>query len=250
MKGCGISTWGGLMADKIIAVSDLNAHYGLSHTLHGLSLAVGRECVAIMGRNGVGKTTLARALVGLNPPKAEGEIAIFGEDVSGWPPHRVARHGVGYVPQGRRLFPSLTVEEHLSLNLRKGPAGDRWTMQAVYDMFPSLAKRRKSFGNQISGGERSMLAIGRALVTNPGCLILDEPTEGLAPAVVEDVATGLRDLSREGVAVLLIEQNVKAAALAADRAYFMAEGHIVHETDDKDAMTNDEVLSKYLGVSA
>lgn len=238
------------MTDSIISVADLEAHYGLSHALHGLSLRVGRECVAIMGRNGVGKTTLARALVGLNPPQVAGEIHILGKNVTGWAPHRIAHHGVGYVPQGRRLFPSLTVEEHLTLNRRPGPTGEQWTIQAVYDMFPSLAQRRRSYGNQISGGERSMLAIGRALVTNPGCLILDEPTEGLAPSVVETVATGLRDLSRGGVAVLLIEQNVKAAALAADRAYFMAEGQIVYETDDKAEMTDDEILGRYLGVSA
>ena len=250
MKACGISIWGAPMAESMISVTELNAHYGLSHALHGLNLRVGRECVAIMGRNGVGKTTLARALVGLNPPQVEGSIGIFGTDVTGWAPHRIARHGVGYVPQGRRLFPSLTVEEHLTLNSRPGPTGEQWTIQAVYDMFPSLAQRRRSYGNQISGGERSMLAIGRALVTNPGCLILDEPTEGLAPSVVETVSNGLRDLSREGVAVLLIEQNVKAAALAADRAYFMAEGQIVYETDDKAAMTDDEVLGRYLGVSA
>lgn len=238
------------MAEPIIEVTGLDAHYGLSHALHDLHLQVGRECVALMGRNGVGKTTLARALMGLTPPKVEGRIRVFGEDITGWPPHRIARHGVGYVPQGRRLFPSLTVDEHLRLNLRPGPAGERWTVDAVYELFPSLGQRRKSFGNQISGGERSMLAIGRALVTNPGCLILDEPTEGLAPSVVETVADGLRELSQGGVAVLLIEQNVKAAAMAADRAYFMAEGHIVHEATDKAAMTDDEVLGKYLGVSA
>lgn len=238
------------MTEPLIDVQELNAHYGLSHALQGLSLRVGQECVAIMGRNGVGKTTLARSLIGLQPPQAQGRIRMLGRDVQGWPPHRIARLGVGYVPQGRRLFPSLTVDEHLRLNLRPGPAGERWTADAVYQLFPSLAQRRGSYGNQISGGERSMLAIGRALVTNPGCLILDEPTEGLAPSVVETVSNGLRDLSREGVAVLLIEQNVKAAALAADRAYFMAEGQIVYETDDKAAMTDDEVLGRYLGVSA
>jgi len=250
MTACGTSIWGVPMAEPMIEVADVNAHYGLSHALHSLHLTVSRECVAMMGRNGVGKTTLARALMGLTPPNAQGSIRIFGQDVAGWPPHRIARHGVGYVPQGRRLFPSLTVDEHLRLNLRAGPTGERWTVEGVYELFPSLGQRRKSFGNQISGGERSMLAIGRALVTNPGCLILDEPTEGLAPSVVETVATGLRELSQEGVAVLLIEQNVKAAAMAADRAYFMAEGHIVHEATDQAAMTDDEVLAKYLGVSA
>lgn len=238
------------MSDAVIEVSDLDARYGLGHVLQGLELHAGRECVALMGRNGVGKSTLARVLMGLTPPRADGVVRLLGQDVLGWPPHRIARLGVGYVPQGRRLFPSLTVDEHLELNRRPGPAGTRWTADAVFQLFPSLGQRRRSYGNQISGGERSMLAIGRALVTNPGCLILDEPTEGLAPAVVENVAEGLRTLTGEGVAVLLIEQNVKAAALAADRAYFMAEGRIVHEAADKAAMTDDTVLSRYLGVSA
>lgn len=238
------------MNDAVIEVADLDARYGLGHVLQGLSIRVGRECVALMGRNGVGKTTLARVLLGLTPPRAQGRVRMMGQDVLGWPPYRIARLGIGYVPQGRRLFPSLTVDEHLRLNRRSGPAGTRWTPDAVYQLFPSLGQRRRSYGNQISGGERSMLAIGRALVTNPGCLILDEPTEGLAPAVVETVTGGLRDLTAEGVAVLLIEQNVKAAALAAGRAYFMAEGQIVHEAADRAAMTDDAVLGRYLGVSA
>lgn len=238
------------MNDAVIEVADLDARYGLGHVLQGLSIRVGRECVALMGRNGVGKTTLARVLLGLTPPRAQGRVRMMGQDVLGWPPYRIARLGIGYVPQGRRLFPSLTVDEHLRLNRRCGSAGTRWTADAVYQLFPSLGQRRRSYGNQISGGERSMLAIGRALVTNPGCLILDEPTEGLAPAVVETVTGGLRDLTAEGVAVLLIEQNVKAAALAAGRAYFMAEGQIVHEAADRAAMTDDAVLGRYLGVSA
>jgi branched-chain amino acid transport system ATP-binding protein len=238
------------VAEPILTVTDLNAHYGLSRALHDVSLTVDEECVAIMGRNGVGKTTLARSLMGLRPPAISGRVAILGRDVTGWQPHRIAHHGVGYVPQGRRLFPSLTVEEHLRLAARKGPRGERWSPDAVYELFPSLVERRKSYGDQISGGERSMLAIGRALVTNPGCIILDEPTEGLAPSVVETVASGLHQLGREGVAVLLIEQNVKAAALAADRAYFMAGGQIVHEATTREEMTDDEVLNRHLGVSA
>lgn len=237
------------MAETMIRVEGLEAHYGLGHALQELNLHVGRECVAVMGRNGVGKTTLARALMGLDPPQARGSVELLGQQVLGWSPHRIARLGVGYVPQGRRLFPSLSVDEHLQLNTRKGPAGQRWTASRVFELFPSLGRRRRAYGDQISGGERSMLAIGRALVTNPGCLILDEPTEGLAPAVVEDVALSLRELSREGVAVLLIEQNVKAAVLAADRAYFMAEGRIVHETVDGESMSDEATLGRYLGVS-
>ena len=237
------------MADTIIRVEKLEAHYGLGHALQNLNFSVGKECVAVMGRNGVGKTTLARAMMGLSPPQAQGSVELLGQQVLGWSPHRIARLGVGYVPQGRRLFPSLSVDEHLQLNFRKGPVGQRWSASRVFELFPSLGRRRRAYGDQISGGERSMLAIGRALVTNPGCLILDEPTEGLAPAVVEDVALSLKTLSREGVAVLLIEQNVKAAALAADRAYFMAEGRIVHETAGGEAMSDEATLGRYLGVS-
>lgn len=237
------------MAETMIDVEHLEAHYKLGLALQGLNLRVGKECVAVMGRNGVGKTTLARALMGLTPPRASGSVTLLGQQVLGWSPHRIARLGVGYVPQGRRLFASLSVDEHLQLNARKGPAGQRWTTSRVYELFPSLGRRRRAYAGQISGGERSMLAIGRALVTNPGCLILDEPTEGLAPAVVEDVASSLKSLSREGVAVLLIEQNVKAAVLAADRAYFMAEGRIVHESTDGESISDEATLGRYLGVS-
>lgn len=237
------------MAETMIRVERLEAHYGLGQALHDLNFSVGKECVAIMGRNGVGKTTLARALMGLDPPQARGSVELLGQQVRGWSPHRIAHLGVGYVPQGRRLFPSLSVDEHLQLNSRKGPTGQRWSTNRVFELFPSLGRRRRAYGDQISGGERSMLAIGRALVTNPGCLILDEPTEGLAPAVVEDVASSLKELSREGVAVLLIEQNVKAAVMAADRAYFMSEGRIVHETADGESMSDEATLGRYLGVS-
>ncbi|SDI93928.1 ABC transporter ATP-binding protein [Billgrantia gudaonensis] len=237
------------MTETMIRVECLEAHYGLGQALHDLDMHVGKECVAVMGRNGVGKTTLARVLMGLDPPQATGSVELLGQSVLGWPPYRIARLGVGYVPQGRRLFPSLSVDEHLQLNSRKGPTGEHWSTSRVFELFPSLGRRRKAYGDQISGGERSMLAIGRALVTNPGCLILDEPTEGLAPAVVEDVALSLKELSREGVAVLLIEQNVRAATLAADRAYFMSEGRIVHETVDGESMSDEATLGRYLGVS-
>ena len=249
MRAFATSIWGVPMAEVMIRVERLQAHYGLGLALQDLTFSVGKECVAVMGRNGVGKTTLARALMGLNPPQVRGSVELLGQQVLGWSSHRISQLGVGYVPQGRRLFPSLSVDEHLQLNLRKGPAGQRWSANRVFELFPSLGRRRRAYGDQISGGERSMLAIGRALVTNPGCLILDEPTEGLAPAVVEDVALSLKELSREGVAVLLIEQNVKAAVMAADRAYFMSEGHIVHETTDGESMSDEATLARYLGVS-
>lgn len=237
-------------AENVLEVIGLNALYGLSHVLHDVNLHVGRECVAVMGRNGAGKTTLARAIMGLRPPQATGTIRLFGEEITGWPANRTSRRGAGYVPQGRRLFPSLTVEEHLTLNARAGPAGTDWTVGTVFELFPSLAARRSIYGDRISGGERSMLAIGRALVTNPGCLILDEPTEGLAPSIVEVVTDSLRTLAEQGVGILLIEQNVLAAEMAADRVYFMADGHIVEEAEGVAILRDESALSRHLGVSA
>lgn len=231
-------------------IEGLHARYGLSHVLQGVDLAADAECVAVMGRNGVGKTTLVRAIMGLRPPQVSGAIRVLGADVTRWPAFRVARHGVGYVPQGRRLFSSLTVEEHLRLTARPGPAGRRWDAEAVLGLFPRLAERRRTTAHRISGGERSMLAIGRALVTNPGCLVLDEPSEGLAPAIVDTVAESLRALSGEGVCVLLVEQSVRAARLAADRVYFMDDGRIVHHAEDPAVLDDEQALGTLLGVSA
>lgn len=233
-----------------LQVSDLHAHYGLSHVLQGVSFDAGSECVAVMGRNGVGKTTLVRSIMGLTPPRVTGSIRVFDAEVRGWAPHRVARHGVGFVPQGRRLFASLTVDEHLRLTARPGPAGDLWGVDEVYAIFPRLAERRRTTADRISGGERSMLAIGRALVTNPGCLVLDEPSEGLAPAIVDTVVESLRGLRDEGVCVLLVEQSVRAARYAADRVLFMDDGHIAHSADDVSILDDEGALSELLGVSA
>lgn len=234
-------------SDRILDIQHLGARYGGGQALTDVTLTVGRECVALMGRNGAGKTTLARAIMGLTPPQPSGSIRLFGEEVVGLPPHRMARRGVGYVPQGRRLFPSLKVDEHLKLTARAGPHGQKWTADRIFEVFPSLARRRHAYGDQLSGGERSMVAIGRALATNPGCLILDEPTEGLAPSVVEDVAKALRLLAQDGVAILLVEQSVRAATLAADRIYMIADGHIVHEAG-REVLSDEETLSRHLGM--
>ena len=203
------------MADRILDIRQLDARYGGGRVLNGVALHVGRECVALMGRNGAGKTTLVRAIMGLTPPQASGSVRIFEEEVAGLPPHRIGRHGVGYVPQGRRLFPSLKVDEHLRLVARAGPGGRRWTMERIFEVFPSLARRRQAFGDQLSGGERSMLAIARALATNPGCLILDEPTE---------------------------------ATLAADRVYLIADGEIVHHAG-REVLSDERTLSRHLGIA-
>jgi branched-chain amino acid transport system ATP-binding protein len=217
------------MAEAVLTVEGLDAFYGSAHVVQGVSLTVGRECMAVMGRNGAGKSTLARAIMGLDPPRASGRVALAGEPLGGLGAVARSRLGLGYVPQGRRLFPSLSVAEHLRVVARPGLGGAGWTPERIFALFPSLAERRHAPGDRISGGERSMLAIGRALVTNPRCLILDEPTEGLAPAVLERVCEALRGLVGGGVAVLLVEQSLRAVEAAADRVVILSVGRLVRE---------------------
>ena len=237
------------MAEAILRVEELDAFYGSAHVVQGVSLAVGRECLAVMGRNGAGKTTLARAIMGLGPPRAAGRIELAGTSLLGMPAVGRSRSGLGYVPQGRRLFPSLSVEEHLRVVTRPGRDGGTWSAEQVFQLFPSLAERRHASGDRISGGERSMLAIGRALVTNPRCLVLDEPTEGLAPAVVERVCDALRELVRGGVGILLIEQSLRAVEAAADRVVFLNVGRVVHEMPTGEVAARADMVDRLLGVA-
>ncbi len=237
------------MAEAVLRVSGLNAFYGSAHVVQDVSLTVGRECVAVMGRNGAGKTTLARSIMGLTPPRTTGSVELGGASLLGQPAYRLSRLGLGYVPQGRRLFPSLSVDEHLRVVARHGVVQPGWTAERVYTLFPSLAQRRSAPADRISGGERSMLSIGRALVTNPRCLILDEPTEGLAPAVVERVCEALKELARTGVAILLIEQSLRAVEAAADRVILLQVGRVVHEAVVADLHERRDVFENYLGVT-
>ncbi len=237
------------MLEPILRVSGLDAFYGSSHVVQDVSLEVGRECLAVMGRNGAGKTTLARAIMGLKPPRATGRVELGGMSVRGRPSHQLSRLGLGYVPQGRRLFPSLSVAEHLRVVSRPRDGAEPWTVERVFALFPSLAERRAASGDRISGGERSMLSIGRALMTNPRCLVLDEPTEGLAPAIMQRVCNALRDLARAGVAILLIEQSLRAVEAAADRAIFLNVGRVVHELPATDLVSQRSLVEGYLGVS-
>jgi branched-chain amino acid transport system ATP-binding protein len=238
------------MADVILSVSGLDAFHGSAHVVQNVSLTVGRECVAVMGRNGAGKTTLARAIMGLGPPRATGLVELGGVSVLGKPAYELSRLGLGYVPQGRRLFPSLSVDEHLSVVARPSSGPTAWTAERLFALFPSLADRRHAPADRISGGERSMLAIGRALTTNPRCLILDEPTEGLAPAVVQRVCGALRGLAQAGVAILLIEQSLRAVEAAADRILILNVGRVVHEMQADNLQSSAEALEKHLGVAA
>jgi branched-chain amino acid transport system ATP-binding protein len=225
----------------------LHASYGKSHILHGVGLTVGRgEIVAVLGRNGAGKTTTLRALLGLTPPRS-GTVRILGHTTTGWAPFRVAALGVGYVPEGRRIFASLTVEENLKVPLeRPGP----WTPQRVYELFGRLAERRGHRGSQLSGGEQEMLAIGRALALNPTMLLLDEPSQGLAPRVVQELFKVIASMRRDGMTVLLVEQKVQAALEIADRVYVMDDGRVVHEASAREFGADPVRVRALAGASA
>ncbi len=207
------------------------------------------ESVAVVGRNGMGKTTLCAAIMGLMPSlrgSAKGSVRFMGAELIGRPPYKIANLGVGYIPQGRRLFPSLTVDEHLRMLAPRG--GDGWTIEKVYNLFPRLAERKRNGGAQLSGGEQQMLAIGRALLTNPRLLVMDEPSEGLAPAVIENLIEVFRRLEDEGLRILLIEQNLGVATSLAQRQLIMLGGEIALETTAGKLAGDPELQRRYLGV--
>jgi branched-chain amino acid transport system ATP-binding protein len=232
---------------KALEAHGLNTYYGKSHILTDVSLAVEQgEVVTLLGRNGAGKTTTLRSIVGLTPARS-GTVTVFGEKAGGRPPFRIAALGVGYVPEGRRIFGQLTVEENLKVPAeRPGP----WTIARVYELFPRLAERRNNRGRQLSGGEQEMLAIGRALLLNPKLLLLDEPSQGLAPLIVREVFKVVAAMRREGISVLLVEQNVRAAVEIADRAYVLDDGHIVYEGDAATFGADEERVRALAGASA
>jgi len=231
----------------LLRVEELDAYYAGAHVLHGVSFEMDRTSVAIIGRNGMGKTTLCAAIMGLSPPRASGSVMLEGEELLGRPSYRIARAGVGYVPQGRRLFPSLTVEEHLKISDGRNSNG-RWTATRVYELFPRLYERRRNGGAQLSGGEQQMLAIGRALLGNPKLLIMDEPSEGLAPTVIEVMIETLRRLEDEGIAILLIEQNLGVATAVAERQLIMVGGELAYETTASQLSSDSELQRRFLGV--
>jgi branched-chain amino acid transport system ATP-binding protein len=234
----------------LLDVTGLSAHYGSAQALEDVSFTMGRESIAIVGRNGMGKTTLCNAIMGISPPRASGSIRFEGIELVGSPSYRIARRGVGYVPQGRRLFPSLTVDQHLRIASRgaRGNGSSVWNRERVYDLFPRLAARRRNGGAQLSGGEQQMLAIGRALVTNPRILVMDEPSEGLAPAVIEGLIETFRLLEAEGLAILLIEQNLGVATALAERQLVMIGGRIAAETTATELAHDAGLQRQYLGV--
>jgi branched-chain amino acid transport system ATP-binding protein len=229
----------------VLELREVHTYYGDSHVLHGVSLGVAAgEVVAILGRNGAGKTTLIRSVIGFTPAR-QGVIRFKGVDITGWPPFRAVARGMGLVPQGRRVFPSLTVLENLDVARRDG---GRWTLPRVLALFPRLGERARHRAGKLSGGEQQMLAIGRALMTSPDLLLLDEPTEGLAPLIVREVGRIIGELKREGLSILLVEQNLPLALSVADRVHVLSRGQIVHTAPPAVLAADDEVKSRYLGV--
>ncbi|KRF09558.1 ABC transporter ATP-binding protein [Arthrobacter sp. Soil782] len=230
----------------MLEVEDLAAGYAGSRVLDGVSLTVGSgEAVALLGRNGAGKTTLIETVMGM-VTAMDGHVRIDGKDVTAKPPHVVSQAGVGIVPQGRRVFAPLTVEENLEIALRKR-SGD-WTIERVYDLMPRLRERRTNLGSQLSGGEQQMLAIGRALLGSPKLMLLDEPSDGLAPKVVEQVGEIILDLTDTGMAILIVEQNLHLAFTVSDRLAIMRKGEIVHESSVVDFRRDEQLAHSLLGV--
>jgi len=233
----------------MLEVRNLHSYYGDAHVLHGVSLEVRPgEVVALLGRNGMGKTTLIRSIMRLAQPQVrEGSLLWKGEELKNLTPHEVASRRIALVPQGRRLFASLTVTEHLTM-LKPASAKDGWTVDRVFEMFPRLAERKNHRGSQLSGGERQMLAIGRSLMLDPELVLMDEPSEGLAPVLVQHLETIIADLGKTGLAILLVEQNVYSALSVASRFYVLETGRVVHEATADEIKKDQTPLMRFLGV--
>ncbi|MGH7419582.1 MAG: ABC transporter ATP-binding protein [Candidatus Rokuibacteriota bacterium] len=229
----------------MLDVESIHTYYGDSHVLHGVSLRVGPgEAVALLGRNGAGKTTAIRSIVGFTPPR-DGRVVFEGQAIERWPAYRIARRGLALVPQGRRIFAPLSVRENLVLGARSSG----WTLERVFALFPRLREREGQSGGTLSGGEQQMLAIGRALLTNGRLLLLDEPSEGLAPLIVREIGRILLALKAERMSLLLVEQNYHLALRLADRVYVMNKGQIVYEGTPAGLEADEEIKRRYLGVA-
>ena len=233
------------MAEPLLALGDIRAGYGDAVVLDNVALEVPEHgTLAVLGRNGVGKSTLLLTIMGFTRMRG-GAIRFRGDDISRMPPHRRAQCGIGWVAQEREVFPSLTVEENLTVAARSG----RWTLETVFEFFPRLAERRRNMGNQLSGGEQQMLAIGRALMTNPRLLMLDEPLEGLAPIIVEELARGIERMARDqGTALILIEQHVEIALSLSQDAIVLERGRIVHRAPSRELRKDAATLERYIGL--
>jgi branched-chain amino acid transport system ATP-binding protein len=229
----------------ILQVDDIHTYYGDAYVLQGLSLELGEgQILGLLGRNGVGKTTLVNSIVGFNRPR-RGRIVFKGADITALSSFQTIRRGMGLVPQGRRVFASLTVEENLKV-ARSG--GEGWTLRRVYELFPRLEERRRQRAKTLSGGEQQMLAIARGLMTNPDCLIMDEPSEGLAPIIIQDVWQAVSKLKQQGLSILLVEQNAALALRLVDYVHVISKGRVVYSGTPKALWADDDVKSRYLGI--
>lgn len=232
----------------MLKIQDLNAYYGKSHVLRGVNMTVKPgEIVSLLGRNGVGRSTLCKAVMGLVTPV--GHVEFNGKTLSGKQPHEIAHAGIGYVPEDRAIFPGLSVLQNLELGMKKkGQTGEKWTLEKVYEWFPRLKEREHTPAEVLSGGEQQMLSTFRALMGDPQCVLIDEPTEGLAPKVVADVAAILKQMADDGLAVLLVEQKLSIALDVADRIYIMGDGNIVYEGTPEDLKNNAAIRKEWLEV--
>ncbi len=232
------------MAELLVEAKGLHTYYGSSHILHGVDFSIRRgEAIGLMGRNGMGKTTLLKTILGLVRPR-EGRVEVMGVDTTQEAPHRIARMGIAYVPEGRGIFPNLTVRENLVMAARRGP----WTFERILETFPRLGERLSHGGGQLSGGEQQMLTIGRALMTNPGLLILDEATEGLAPRIAKEIWAIVRTVRESGIATVVVDKNFAAVNAITDRNLILVKGEVVYEGAAADLRGRPEVHQKYLGV--
>jgi branched-chain amino acid transport system ATP-binding protein len=237
----------------LLEIRDLNTYYGTSHVLQGISLTVAQgELVSLLGRNGMGKSTTLKSIIGLVKPKS-GSVIFQGKDMMGYPPYKVARAGIGYVPEERRIFPNLSVLDNLFLGVKGGKISNPndpsvWTVDRIFRHFPMLQKRAQQPGRFLSGGEQQMLTISRSLMGNPGLLLVDEPTEGLAPLLVNEVRDILEDINKAGVSILLVEHNIKVAMSLANRVYLMGKAHIGFAGTTEELRNNPQVQEKYLEV--
>ncbi|HPC04472.1 MAG TPA: ABC transporter ATP-binding protein [Syntrophales bacterium] len=232
----------------MLELKDIHSYYGKSHILQGVSMALKEgELVCLLGRNGVGKSTTLKSIMGLVKP-SEGSIRFKEQELIGKRPYEVARLGVGYVPEDRRIFRSLTVHENLLMGVRNGAKNGGWTVERVYEQFPQLKERRDNKGGHLSGGEQQMLTVARTLMGNPKLILVDEPTEGLAPLIVKEVLEMLAAVRSSGVTVLMVEQNFKASIKVADRFYIMGKGHMVFDGDTEALLAAEEIRRNYLEV--
>ncbi len=235
--------------EKILDLVDVHTYYGDTQVLFGISLEVATgSVVALLGRNGMGKTTLIRSVIGVTRAR-KGAMRFKGRDIAGLEPYRIARMGVGLVPQGHLIFPSLTVKENLTMTARDGGRPGAWALEKIYELFPRMKERSGLPGNLLSGGEQQMLSMGRALMTNPELLLMDEPSEGLAPLVVGEIGRIIQEIHSRGMSVLLVEQNLKMALRVAQRVYVMSRGLVVHQSTPQELESNKEVIDRHLGIA-